>query len=57
MLLDPWTPDHRNPLWFGQFNIPFGYEIERSSSVRELLERSRAENVLFPASATGASSW
>ena len=28
-------------------NIPFGYEIERSSSVRELPERSRAENVLF----------
>ena len=47
-LLDPWTPDHHHALWFGQFNIPFGYEIERSSSVRELLERSRAENVLFP---------
>jgi hypothetical protein len=28
-------------------NVPFGYEIERSSSVRELPERSRAENVLF----------
>ncbi len=27
--------------------MPFGYEIERSSSVRELPERSRAENVLF----------
>jgi hypothetical protein len=32
----------------GQMNVPFGYEIERSSSVRELPERSRAENVLFP---------
>lgn len=48
MLLDPWTPDHRNSLTFGQFNVPFGYEIERSSSVREMLERSRAQNVLFP---------
>src|SRR4249919_456989 len=32
MLLDPWTPDHRNSLTFGQLNVPFGYEIERSSS-------------------------
>ena len=32
---------------FGQINVPYGYEIERSSSVRELPERSRAENVLF----------
>ncbi len=46
-LLDPWTPDHRHGLTVGQFNVPFGYEIERSSSVRELPERSRAENVLF----------
>ncbi len=46
-LLDPWTPDHRHGLTMGQFNVPFGYEIERSSSVRELPERSRAENVLF----------
>jgi hypothetical protein len=29
-------------------NVPFGWEIERSSSARELPERSRAENVLFP---------
>ena len=46
-LLDPWTPDHRHGLTAGQFNIPFGYEIERSSSTRELPERSRAENTLF----------
>ncbi|HYM81117.1 MAG TPA: hypothetical protein VEY91_06865 [Candidatus Limnocylindria bacterium] len=46
-LLDPWTVDHRHGLTIGQMNVPFGYEIERSSSVRELPERSRAENVLF----------
>jgi hypothetical protein len=45
---DPWTPDHRHALTFGQFNVPFGYEIERSSASREVPERSRAENVLFP---------
>jgi hypothetical protein len=46
-LKDPWTVDHRHALNVGQMNVPFGYEIERSSSVRELPERSRAENVLF----------
>ncbi len=46
-LLDPWTPNHDHQLTLGQFNVPFGWEIERSSSVRELPERSRAENVLF----------
>ncbi len=46
-LLDPWTPLHDHQLTIGQFNVPFGWEIERSSSVRELPERSRAENVLF----------
>jgi hypothetical protein len=46
-LLDPWTPLHQHQLTIGQFNVPFGYEIERSSSARELPERSRAENVLF----------
>ena len=46
-LMDPWTTDHRHHLTAGQFNIPFGWEIERSSSLRELPERSRAENVLF----------
>jgi hypothetical protein len=47
-LLDPWTVRHAHALTAGQMNVPFGYEIERSSSVRELPERSRAENVLFP---------
>ena len=46
-LFDPWTPLHDHQLWMGQFNVPFGYEIERSSSLRELPERSRVENVLF----------
>jgi phosphate-selective porin len=46
-LLDPWTPYHTHALTVGQMNVPFGYEIERSSSVRELPERSRAENILF----------
>jgi hypothetical protein len=47
-LFDPWTVEHHHQFWAGQFNTPFGYEIERSSSVRELPERSRAENILFP---------
>jgi hypothetical protein len=46
-LLDPWTPTHQHRLTVGQMNVPFGFEIERSSSARELPERSRAENVLF----------
>jgi len=46
-LMDPWTALHRHQLTIGQQNVPFGYEIERSSSVRELPERSKAENVLF----------
>lgn len=46
-LKDPWTPNHRHALNVGQMNVPFGYEVERSSSVRELPERSKAENVLF----------
>lgn len=33
---------------FGQFNVPFGYEIEYSSSKRDFGERSQAENALFP---------
>src|SRR6185503_19109887 len=47
-LLDPWTVLHSHAVTVGQMNVPFGYELERSSSVRELPERSRAENVLFP---------
>ena len=47
-LMDPWTANHDHQFTLGQFNVPFGYELERSSSLRELPERSRAENVLFP---------
>lgn len=47
-LFDPWTALHQHSLTAGQMNVPFGYEIERSSAAREMLERSRAENVLFP---------
>lgn len=47
-LRDPWTPEHSHQLTFGQMNVPFGYELERSSSLRELPERSLAENRLFP---------
>jgi len=46
-LRDPWTASRSHALTVGQMNVPFGYEIERSSSVRELPERSKAENVLF----------
>lgn len=35
-------------LTFGQFNVPFGYEIEYSSSKRDFGERSQSENALFP---------
>src|SRR5262245_30336395 len=31
-LMDPWTPLHSHQLTFGQMNVPFGYELERSSS-------------------------
>jgi phosphate-selective porin len=47
-LSDPWTPYQSHQVTIGQFNIPFGHEIERSSSAREVPERSRVENVLFP---------
>ncbi len=38
---------HNLALTFGQFNWPFGYEIEYSSSKRDFPERSLAENSLF----------
>ncbi|MCJ7458675.1 MAG: OprO/OprP family phosphate-selective porin [candidate division Zixibacteria bacterium] len=38
---------HNLTLTFGQFNYPFGYEIEYSSSKRDFPERSLAENNLF----------
>jgi hypothetical protein len=34
-------------LWAGQFNIPFGFEIQQSSSEREFPERSRGERTFF----------
>lgn len=39
--------EHNFQLTVGQFNYPFGYEIELSSSVRDFPERSLAENRLF----------
>jgi hypothetical protein len=38
---------HQFTFTAGQFNIPFGYEIEYSSSKRDFPERSLAENNLF----------
>lgn len=38
---------HSFALTVGQFNWPFGYEIEYSSSQRDFPERSAAENALF----------
>jgi hypothetical protein len=38
---------HTVALTVGQFNWPFGYEIEYSSSQRDFPERSAAENALF----------
>lgn len=48
VLSDPWTLSRDHQVTIGQFNTPFGDEIERSSTLREVPERSRAENVLFP---------
>ncbi len=39
--------EHEFKLAVGQFNYPFGYEIEYSSSKRDFPERSLAENRLF----------
>ena len=39
--------EHNFKLTAGQFNYPFGYEIEYSSSKRDFPERSLAENRLF----------
>jgi len=44
---EPWTT-WRHTLTAGQFNWPFGFEIEYSSSLRELPERSRVIRTLFP---------
>ncbi len=45
--LDKFHRQHIFRLTAGQFNYPFGYEIELSSSVRDFPERSLAENRLF----------
>lgn len=45
-LNEPWTKMKFN-LTMGQMNWPFGVEIERSSSVREVPERSTMSNKLF----------
>ncbi|MBU1356657.1 MAG: hypothetical protein KJ620_08830 [Candidatus Edwardsbacteria bacterium] len=45
-LKEPWTPMGFS-LTMGQMNWPFGVEIERSSSVREVPERSVMSNKLF----------
>ncbi|HAD82309.1 MAG: hypothetical protein A2509_02575 [Candidatus Edwardsbacteria bacterium RIFOXYD12_FULL_50_11] len=45
-LSEPWTAMKFN-LTMGQMNWPFGVEIERSSTVREVPERSIMSNTLF----------
>lgn len=47
-LFDPWTAEKRHALTVGQQNVPFGFDLEYSSSSQELLERSQAERTLFP---------
>lgn len=46
-LTEPWTKRGIN-LTVGQMNWPFGIEVERSSSVREVPERSLVVRTLFP---------
>jgi len=46
-LKEPWTGYGVN-LTVGQMNWPFGIEVERSSSVREVPERSLVVRTLFP---------
>ncbi|HVR42701.1 MAG TPA: porin [Thermoanaerobaculia bacterium] len=46
-LTEPWT-EWRHTLTAGQFNRPFGLEISRSSSDREMPERARVIRSLFP---------
>ncbi|GEM_PF-474158 len=46
-LTEPWTGLGAN-LTVGQMNWPFGIEIERSSSTREVPERSTVVRTLFP---------
>lgn len=44
-LNEQWTKTH--VVRFGQFSVPYGYEIEQSSSVREVPERTRWERTVF----------
>jgi hypothetical protein len=46
-LTEPWT-SWKHTLTAGQFTWPFGFELLQSSSAREMPERSRAVQTLFP---------
>lgn len=46
-LTEPWT-SWKNTLTAGQFKWPFGFEVLQSSSDREMPERSRVIQALFP---------
>ncbi|MGC8833608.1 MAG: porin [Armatimonadota bacterium] len=43
-----WMPRPNVVFWFGQFKVPFGFEIEQSSSDREMPERTEVIRALFP---------
>jgi hypothetical protein len=47
-LTEPWTKKGMASVTIGQMNWPFGVEIERSSSTREVPERSLLARTLFP---------
>ncbi|HEX7705043.1 MAG TPA: porin [Thermoanaerobaculia bacterium] len=46
-LTEPWT-SWKHTLTAGQFTWPFGFELLQSSNAREMPERSRAVQTLFP---------
>lgn len=46
-LTEPWTK-WKNTVTAGQFTWPFGFELQYSSGVREMPERSRVVRSLFP---------
>jgi Phosphate-selective porin O and P len=46
-IVDSWTPLNLK-LTFGQFKVPFGYEVLQSSGDREMPERSVAIRTFFP---------
>lgn len=43
-----WSPVAHMTLWAGHFKVPFGFEIEQSSSDREMPERTEVIRRLFP---------